>query len=83
MSSEAEVVRTPSVRHGTKNYMTDDEWVIGGKLTILDGAQVTGSAQGAAVADSSATDVAGVNTVLNALLKSLRDAGLIAAASGE
>lgn len=33
--------------------------------------------KGAAVADSAATDVAGVNTVLNALLASLRAAGSI------
>lgn len=38
----------------------------------------TGGAQGAAVANSTATDVAGVNTVLNNLLASLRAAGIIA-----
>lgn len=37
-----------------------------------------GVKQGAAVANSSANDVAGVNTVLNALLASLRSSGVIA-----
>lgn len=38
---------------------------------------VGGVKKGVAVANSAATDVAGVNTTINALLKSLRDAGVI------
>ncbi len=72
--------------HITKNFFTDngDELVIGGKLTVLEGATVEGLAGGsvtpaAAVADSEATTVAQMKTDFNALLASLRAAGFLAA----
>lgn len=64
-----------------KNYSTDggDTWVIGGKLTIADGATLEGiGKQAAAVADSTATSVADLNTNFNALLAALRTAGILA-----
>ena len=64
-----------------KNYSTDggDTWVIGGKLTIVDGATLEGiGKQAAAVADCSGTAVADVKTTLNALLAALRTAGILA-----
>lgn len=66
--------------HVTKNYNTDggDTTVIGGKLVIEEAAVVEGLPQGAAVANSAAVDVAGVNVTVNALLASLRAAGIIA-----
>lgn len=79
-----------------KNYMKNgDELVIGGKLTIKDGATVTGMPtytlpaatadqlggvkQTAAQADSTATDAAGIVADFNTLLGKLRTAGLLAA----
>ena len=63
----------------TKNYSTDggDKTVIGGTLEIKAGAEVTGLPQGVAVANSTA-DAASVSAQLNALLASLRTAGIIA-----
>lgn len=63
----------------TKNYSTDggDKLVIGGEIEILAGADMTGFPQGVAVADSTA-DAASVSAQLNALLASLRTAGIIA-----
>ena len=64
----------------TKNYTENggDKTVIGGTLEIKAGADVTGLPKGAAVADSVATTVAGLVTDHNALLASLRTAGIIA-----
>lgn len=63
--------------YGDKN---GDRLVIkaGGELLLEAGAVITGLPQGIAVADSAATDVAGANAVINALLASLRAAGIIA-----
>lgn len=63
----------------TKNYGTNggDKLVIGGTLEIKAGAVVTGLPQGTAVANSTA-DAASVSAQLNALLASLRTAGIIA-----
>jgi hypothetical protein len=65
----------------TANYQTDGEWVIGGKLTILENATVTGLATPKAEnqADSTAEDVAGLVTDFNSLLAKLKAAGLMAA----
>ena len=64
----------------TKNYTENggDKTVIGGTLEIKAGADVTGLPQGVAVPDSVATTVAGLVTDHNALLASLRAAGIIA-----
>jgi hypothetical protein len=65
----------------TKNYQTDGEWVIGGKLTILDGAAITGltTPKAAYQANSAAEDVATLVTDFNALLAKLKAAGLMVA----
>lgn len=55
------------------------EIVIQGRMTIGDGAVLTGVAgTGAAVADTAATDVAGLVSAFNGLLAVLRAAGVIA-----
>lgn len=61
----------------TKNYETDggNTWVVGGTLTIEEGATVEGLPQGDAVANATEDTVV---TQLNALLASLRAAGVIA-----
>ena len=67
--------------YNSKNYMAPggDEWVIGGKLTIAEGATLEGiGKQAAAVADSTATTVADLKASHNALLAALRAAGIIA-----
>lgn len=63
-----------------KNYMEPggDKWVIGGELEVKSGAKVTGLPKAAKQADSTATDVAGVVTDLNALIAKLKAAGLMA-----
>jgi hypothetical protein len=65
----------------TANYQTDGEWVIGGKLTILPEATVTGFSTPIAAnqADSIATDAAGLVTDFNVLLAKLKAAGLMEA----
>ena len=75
----------------TKNYIAHggDEWVIGGKLTFLPGAVIEGGDFGEAgdgnvvqlpfIANSQATNVAGLKESFNALLTALRAAGLMAA----
>jgi hypothetical protein len=65
----------------TANYQTDGEWVIGGKLTILPDAAVTGLPIPAAAnqANSTATDAAGLVTDFNALLAKLKAVGLMEA----
>ena len=78
--------------HITKNYFSDggDELVIGGKLTILEGAQVENfpgtnsggtSSKAAYLADSEASTVANLKNDFNTLLSSLRTAGLMESAA--
>ena len=77
--------------HITKNYFAHggSELVIGGKLTFLEGAQVENfpggdgstGAKAAYVADSEASSVANLKADFNALLASLRTAGLMEAAT--
>ena len=73
--------------HNTKNFMAHggDELVIGGRLTILEGAEVTGLS-GAAddlptpaanVPASDAATVASLKDTVNALLTALKDAGFM------
>lgn len=55
------------------------EIVINGKMTIGEGAAMNGVPKtGAAVADTAATDVAGMVSAFNGLLSVLRAAGVIA-----
>jgi hypothetical protein len=65
----------------TANYQTDGEWVIGGKLTILPEAAVTGLPIPSAANQvaSTAEDVAGLVTDFNLLLAKLKSAGLMEA----
>ena len=77
--------------YNTKNYFAHggEQLVIGGKLTFLDGAEVEnfpGSTSGTAasgtapyVADSEATTVANLKNDFNALLATLRTAGVLSA----
>jgi hypothetical protein len=71
--------------YNTKNYTEQggDVTHIGGKLIIEEGAEVEGlngvAAKGAAVADAAeGADAAALRTTLNALLASLRAAGILA-----
>lgn len=71
--------------YNTKNYTEQggDVTHIGGKLIIEDGATVEGlnaiAAKGAAVADAAeGANAAALRTTLNALLASLRAAGILA-----
>lgn len=70
----------------TKNYVEKggDEWVIGGKLTVLEGAVVTGLEGASSVpqADevaelSNSADLADVITAFNSLVSALKTAGLM------
>lgn len=68
----------------TLNYSSPggDEWVVGGRLVIRDGAVVEGLPSSPApvagkVADSVAEDVAALRGDHNALLAALRSAGLM------
>ena len=77
--------------YNSKNYFAHggEQLVIGGKLTFLDGAEVEnfpGSTNGTAasgttpyVADSEATTVANLKNDFNALLATLRTAGVLSA----
>ena len=77
--------------YNSKNYFAHggEQLVIGGKLTFLDGAAVEnfpGSTSGTAasgtapyVADSEATTVANLKNDFNALLATLRTAGVLSA----
>ena len=79
--------------HITKNYFAHggDELVIGGKLTILEGAVVENASEegsfdgdggmlpAAYVPDSQATTIAGLKEDFNALLAALRASGLMGA----
>ena len=71
--------------HVTRNFAAHggNEWVVGGKLTFLEGAEVEGFPGISAIpyiADSEATTVAALKENLNSLLAALRTAGLMAAA---
>lgn len=68
--------------YSSKNYLTQggDEWVIGGKLTIQDGAEVTGLGPLHAASnqtESTATTIADLRSDVNSLLQKLKDAGLM------
>lgn len=73
--------------YNTKNYKKQggDEWVVGGKLTIEDGASVAGLPQAANVAavTPAGAEPTAVEATLNALLEALKDAGLMAADTEE
>ena len=81
--------------YNTRNYAAHGggEWVIGGKLTVLEGATVEGLTATAAPAsadalggvklaanqvDSAASTIAGLNLEFNALLAKLKAAGIMA-----
>ena len=81
--------------YNTRNYVAHGgaEWVIGGKLTVLEGARVEGltAAPAPASADtiggiklaenqneSAASTIAGLNLEFNALLAKLKAAGIMA-----
>ena len=77
--------------YNTRNYAAHGggEWVIGGKLTFLEGATVDGFPAAAAEAaggvmlaanqaDSTASTIAGLNIEFNALLAKLKAAGIMA-----
>ncbi|MBQ3268348.1 MAG: Head fiber protein [Clostridia bacterium] len=70
--------------HVTRNFSAHggNEWVIGGKLTFLEGAEVEGFPGIFTlpyIADSEATSVAALKESFNSLLVALRTAGLMAA----
>jgi len=70
--------------HVGKNYHTDngDTWVIGGKLVVKEGAEVTGLGETPVTENqtaSTATTVAGLKDDFNALLEKLKTAGLMTA----
>ena len=64
----------------TKNYMEQggEKWIIGGTLEITAEGEILGFPSSANQADSTATDVDGLKTDLNALLAKLKAAGLMA-----
>ena len=65
------------MENNTRNYAAHggNEWVIGGKLTFLPGAEVEGPIENQA--DSTASTVAGLKDDLNALLAKLKASGLM------
>lgn len=68
--------------YNTKNYQAQngDEWVIGGKLTIKEGAEILGFPSFSPCenqADSTATTIADLKTDFNSLLEKLIAAGLM------
>lgn len=77
--------------YNTRNYAAHggNEWVIGGKLTILEGAEVTGLdvavgfTPATNVPESTASTVAALKDNFNALLAALKTAGLMVADSSE
>ena len=77
--------------YNTRNYAAHGggEWVVGGKLTFLEGATVDGLPAATAYAsggvllaanqtDSAASTIAGLNVEFNALLAKLKAAGIMA-----
>ena len=67
--------------YNTLNYTEQggDKTVIGGTFEVKAGATLTGLPKAANQAASTATDVAGLKTDLNALLTKLKAAGLMVA----
>ena len=66
----------------SKNYKeTCDKWVIGGTLEITDGSTLIGFPQAENQAASTATSIADLKANFNALLGSLKAAGLMKADS--
>ena len=67
--------------YNAKNYTEQggEKTVIGGTLEIKEGASVTGLPIAENQADSTATDIAGLVTDVNALLSKLKAAGLMVA----
>ena len=72
--------------YSSKNYQVQggDEWVIGGKLTIQEGAEVTGIASSPPSTlenqtESTATTIADLKTDFNSLLQKLKSSGLMEA----
>lgn len=68
--------------YNAKNYQVQggDEWVIGGKLTIKEGAEIEGFPSFSPAenqADSTAEDTSALVTDFNALLQKLKTAGLM------
>lgn len=68
--------------YNTKNYQAQggDEWVIGGKLTVKEGAEIEGLPSFSPAenqADSTAEDINALVTDFNALLQKLKAAGLM------
>lgn len=71
----------------TKNYVVKggEEWVVGGKLTILEGAQVSGLEGGSATVPKAASmpalsgsaELSDVITAYNNLVSALKTAGLM------
>jgi hypothetical protein len=71
----------------TKNYVAKggEEWVVGGKLTILDGAEVTGLEGGSTTVPKASSmpalandaDLADVIAAYNNLVSALKTAGLM------
>ena len=77
--------------YNTRNYAAHGggEWVVGGKLTFLPGAEVDGLPEAGAETvggvklaanqeDSTASTIAGLNVEFNALLTKLKAAGIMA-----
>lgn len=67
--------------YNSKSYQAQggDEWVIGGRLTITEDAEVSGLPIPTAEnqADSTATTIADLKTDFNSLLEKLKNAGLM------
>lgn len=68
--------------YNAKNYQAQggDEWVIGGKLTVKEGAEIKGLLSffpAESQADSTAEDINALVTDFNLLLQKLRAAGLM------
>lgn len=68
--------------YNSKNYQTQggDEWIIGGKLTVKEGAEIEGFSSFSPAenqTDSTAEDISELITDFNSLLQKLRTAGLM------
>ncbi len=69
--------------YNCKNYSKDsgDTWVIGGKLEVLDGAEVSGIVSSAAEVEAIATPASATAeacaTKINAIISALQAAGLM------
>ena len=67
------------MEYNSKNYQAQggDEWVVGGKLTIEDGAKLEGFPKASNQAESTATTISDLKTDFNAMLEKLKSAGLM------